>query len=70
MRQHLIIAALFVAVAGAARPASAAITSGCCACLSVPHAETSQAPPVVQPALACSLLTCVGSQYSGSQVNR
>jgi len=60
MRRTIMIATLLIAVAIAARPAVAAYSTGCCACLEEHKAMTS-GPGVPEPALFCGLV--VGMQY-------
>jgi hypothetical protein len=57
VRRYALITTLLVAVALTARPALAAITTSCCACLSDSGAQTSQAPPAPIAALFCGLVT-------------
>lgn len=60
MRRTLMLAVLLVAGAVAARPAVAALSTGCCACLEDHKAQTS-GPPMAADALFCSQV--VGAGY-------
>jgi hypothetical protein len=59
MRRSVTFAVALVALAGIARPAAAAFSTGCCACIESHTAQTSQLPSETQ-ALACELITGTG----------
>src|SRR6185436_13295915 len=59
MRRSVPTVIALVALAGLARPAAAAFSTGCCACLPSHGGQTSQLPSETQ-ALACELITGTG----------
>jgi hypothetical protein len=60
MRRYPVIALLCAIAAIAARPASAAFVSGCCACLEQHMAQTSGPPPQNVDALFCGPVADMG----------